>query len=439
MSGEKKSRDVVARSFGSFHSSNIETQLKAAETDEYVPPDFPVYLPNFAEYRKCEPEFGKPMKKKHFLLDDSLVFLNHGAFGAALKDGLEVAQDVQRYVEAQPVRFIDRELFPQIVHTQKRLAKYIGCKPSDFAMTENATLGTNSVLNSLELDEESVIYHLSTVYGAVKKSMDKVCQRTGAKMQMETLRFPLESKEDILDLVKTTLKPNTALALFSHIPSNTPFIMPVKELVQICHERNVPVLIDGAHALGTVILDLTDIDADYYILNTHKWFCSPKGCAALYVKPEHQAKIGALSVSHGYKSGFHSEHTFPGLRDYSPILGLQCCINFFNAIGPEVIITRNHSLLVDAVQLLTTAWKSSTLAPLDMHSSMCCVALPSRFYKSHEVKYEDAELVQNRLFHEHKIEVPVKCVQGVLYVRISVHIHNELSDYQRLSDAVLAL
>lgn len=70
---------------------------------------------------------------------------------------------------------------------------------------------------------------------------------------------------------------------------------------------------------------------------------------------------------------------------------------------------------------------------------MCCVALPSRFYEGLNVKYEDAEKIQNRLFHEYRIEVPVKAVQGVLYIRISVHIYNELSDYKTLADAVISL
>lgn len=127
-------------------------------------------------------------------------------------------------------------------------------------MTENTTVGTNSVLNSLKLTKGSVIYHLNTVYGehiftlkvctrivvkssillcagAVRKSMHQVCQKTGAVTQEESLQFPLESDEAVVELVERTLKPNTSLALFSHIPSNMPFIMPVKKLVKICHDR----------------------------------------------------------------------------------------------------------------------------------------------------------------------------------------------------------
>jgi len=54
------------------------------------------------------------------------TFLNHGAFGAVLKEALLTSQRVQNYAESQPVRFIDRELFPQIVMVHARLADFIG-------------------------------------------------------------------------------------------------------------------------------------------------------------------------------------------------------------------------------------------------------------------------------------------------------------------------
>ena len=73
--------------------------------------------------------------------------------------------------------------------------------------------------------------------GAVKKSLRHICAQTNAKVQDETIQFPLQSEDDILTLVQSTLKPGTTLALFDHIPSNMAFVMPVKKLVQICHDK----------------------------------------------------------------------------------------------------------------------------------------------------------------------------------------------------------
>ena len=76
--------------------------------------------------------------------------------------------------------------------------------------------------------------------------------------------------------------------------------------------RNVKVLIDGAHALGQLDLDLATFDPDYYTSNAHKWLCAPKGCAFLYVKEKHQASTKSLIVSHGADSGFSSQFIWTG-------------------------------------------------------------------------------------------------------------------------------
>lgn len=98
---------------------------------------------------------------------------------------------------------------------------------------------------------------------------------SGVILKETTITFPA-TKEEILKTIKDTLEAGTRLALFGHIPSNYPVIMPVEEMVKLCHSKGVPVLIDGAHALGTLPLDLSVLKADYYVANAHKWLACPK-------------------------------------------------------------------------------------------------------------------------------------------------------------------
>jgi selenocysteine lyase/cysteine desulfurase len=97
----------------------------------------------------------------------------------------------------------------------------------------------------------------------------------GIEIKEVPVTFPF-TKEEILNTITKTLDSDTKLAVFDHIPSVHPVILPVKEIIEICHQKGVQVLIDGAHALGAIPLDLRSLNADYYVVNCHKWLCNPK-------------------------------------------------------------------------------------------------------------------------------------------------------------------
>lgn len=93
--------------------------------ENYTPPELPVTLPTFPNI--ANEQFGHNFRKAHFFLEP-MVFLNHGAFGAALKEGLQSATVWREYCEQQPLRFMDREALPQLAHVIRRMAAFV-CKP----------------------------------------------------------------------------------------------------------------------------------------------------------------------------------------------------------------------------------------------------------------------------------------------------------------------
>ncbi|XP_078699429.1 uncharacterized protein LOC144926473 isoform X2 [Branchiostoma floridae x Branchiostoma belcheri] len=367
---KKMAKSGGRRDFGSFQSSNVQELIHQPE-DQYEPPPLPFDLPSFEDYKdpeKC-PKFGKEMRKKHFLLEEDCTFLNHGAFGAALKDALDVSMKWQVQVERQPLRFFDRQVLPHLVWVSRRAAQFVGADPRDIALVTNASTGTNAVIKSQKLGPGDVIYCLSVTYGAVKKLLSHLRDETGVTIQEEVVKFPLEGPEQIVSLVRDTLRPGTRLAVFDHIPSNTPFINPLKELIDICHDRGVPVLVDGAHALGALPINLRSLNPDYYVTNAHKWFCCPKGVALLYVRRDLQETTRPLVVSHGHGAGFNAEFAFPGMKDYSSKLSLHTVLDFWQCVGPERVQTYLHDLVTQAAELLMEKWHTGLLAPLNMFAN----------------------------------------------------------------------
>lgn len=120
---------MIERSIRPRHSQKLYNQGHTHVPlfqDEYIPPPLPFTVANFTEYTSSSFQFGTQARRKHFLLEDTCTFLNHGAFGASLKDGLDTVGQFQRYVEQQPLRFFDREMLPQMVYITRRMAKFVG-------------------------------------------------------------------------------------------------------------------------------------------------------------------------------------------------------------------------------------------------------------------------------------------------------------------------
>ena len=152
--------------------------------DKYEPPDFPFNLPVFEK----QLQFGHRMKRAHFYVEEKWAFLNHGAFGSVLKEALEAAQKWQCYTEKQPLRFLDRELLPHLVHVTRRVAKFVGADRRDVVLVPNATTGTNAVVRSLKLLPGDKIYCLNLCYYAVLRLLEHVCKESG-----RFTRLPLPS------------------------------------------------------------------------------------------------------------------------------------------------------------------------------------------------------------------------------------------------------
>lgn len=67
--------------------------------------------------------------------------------------------------------------------------------------------------------------------------------------------------------------------------------------------RGIQLLVDGAHSIGQVPLDLAALGPDYLVTNVHKWMFGPKGSALLYVNKKHSKNVHPLVISHGYGMG----------------------------------------------------------------------------------------------------------------------------------------
>src|SRR5437868_3248109 len=226
-----------------------------------------------------------------WMLEPGVDFLNHGSFGAVPRVVFEAQTEWRRHIEAAPVEIIARRRLELIDAAKRVVGRWLGMRPDDFGLVTNATEGVNAVLHSLRFGPGDELLTTTHVYNAVRQAMRFTCARCGASYRELDVPLPLRSAEQIADAVVSGLSDRTRLLVIDHITSPTALVFPVEQITRACARRGVDVLIDGAHAPGTIPLNVQRIGAAYYAGNLHKWACAPRGAAFLWARPDRQPPI----------------------------------------------------------------------------------------------------------------------------------------------------
>ena len=389
----------------------------------------------------------EPVWAKQWSLDPGVIFLNHGSFGACPTEVLRHQAALRAEMEAEPVRFLSRELDERLDAARQALAAFVGADPDDLAFVTNATSGVNTVLRSLVFSPGDELVTTDHAYNACKNALDFVAGQAGARLVVVKVPFPVTSAAAFPEAVLAAITPRTRLALLDHITSPTALVLPIERLITELSARGVDVIVDGAHAPGMVPLDLETLGATYYSGNCHKWLCAPKGAAFLWVRRDRQKDVRPLTISHGAnavrpgRSRFRLEFDWTGTDDPTAWLTVARALDYLGSLVPggwPALMARNRGLALEARRLLCAAAGSALPCPDEMVGSIASICLPDG--QVTEARWRRLDPLQARLFEEWKIEVPVMSWPAAPHrlLRISAQLYNGPQHYARLAEALSA-
>ena len=360
--------------------------------------------------------------KTHFLLNPDITYLNHGSFGACPREVFENYQYWQKKLEEEPVQFITKTGVEALRTSKQAFASYINCEADDFFFSPNPTVAINTVIHSLDLNAGDEILSTNLEYGAMDRTWNFYCKKTGARYIRQSIPLPIQNKEQFLEAFWKGYTSKTKIIFISQITSATALILPVKDIIVKAKELGLITIIDGAHVPGHIDLDLEDMDPDYYTGAVHKWFLAPKGCSFLYVKKALQNKLDPLIVSWGYESASpgHSQfldyHEYNGTRDFSAYLTIPSLIEFRQKNDWEEQIKRCKEQIIRWYPEFCKLMNTIPICPLtdEFLGQMC--SIPVRTANPFELK--------ETLYGKYKIEIPVMQLEDRFFVRISIQPYN---------------
>jgi isopenicillin-N epimerase len=365
--------------------------------------------------------------REEFLLDPSVTFLNHGSFGATPRAVFERYQEWQLELERQPVLFLARRLDALLAEARVALGAYVGADPDDLVFVPNAGAAVNVAAWPLGLQQGDEVLSTDLEYGALDLTWEHVCGDFGARYVRTPIPLPVASAEEIVETVWAKVGPRTRALFISHHTSSTALTLPVGELCRRAREAGIRTIVDGAHVPGHLPLNLSELNADYYAGNCHKWLCAPKGAGFLYVRRELQRDVHPLQISWGYEGddpSFVSRHEKQGTRDPSAYLTVPAAIAWQREQDWDSVRQRCHGLA-------RRAHNELGLEPLvpdskEFFRQMVSLRLPA----------EAPTDLQERLHDEHRIEIPVFERGADRLIRASFQGYNDAGDLERLKTAL---
>ena len=379
-------------------------------------------------------------------LDPDVVYLNHGAFGACPREVLVLQSRLHRKLERQPVRFMARELEPALDLARAELASFVGAQAEDLVFVQNATTGINAVLRSQRLHAGDELLTTDHVYSSTRNTLGYVAARSGAKLVTANVPFPLDSPDRAVDAILARVTPRTRLAVLDHVTSSTGLVLPLERVVSALHERDVEVLVDGAHAAGMIPLDIAALGADYYAGNCHKWLCAPKGVGFLVVRPERQIGVRPTVISHGAtstrtdRSRFQLEFGWVGTSDPTAALCVPAALRFMGGLFPggwPELMRRNRQLALEGRAIVARTLDVLPPCPESMIGALAALPLPDGPREPVGAALQPDPL-QQRLLDRFKIEVPVFTWPAAprRVLRISAQAYNDPAQYALLAQAL---
>ncbi len=207
---------------------------------------------------------------------------------------------------------------------------------------QNVKKGDNIIVSGMEHHSDIVPWQM-------------ICQEKGAELRV----IPLNDEgEQIFEELPNLIDDNTKIIATNYISNVLGTINPVRDIIKLAHEKNIPVLIDGAQATPHLKIDVQELDCDFLTVSGHKMY-GPTGIGCLYGKRE---LLDSMPPFHGggemIKTVSFEETTYnvlpfkyeAGTPNIAGAIGLAAAINFMNRIGVENIAKHEDELLKYATE-----------------------------------------------------------------------------------------
>lgn len=267
---------------------------------------------------------------------DAIVNLEHGYFGAMAAPVQAAFEQAVRYTNEQLSPFVRGEFTRTHVDIlRQRVAALIQAQPHEILLTRSGTESMQLLIAQYHgLAPGDTVLWSNLDYPAMRTAMRWLAQRRGVTSTQVTLRLPISDDEIVAryaQAMRQAVKPK--LLLLSQVTPANGQQLPVQEIMALARAHGIDVLLDSAHALGQIDVDVQAMGVDFAGFNLHKWLGAPAGLGVVYIRASQLHKIEPHLGDDDYPLDDIRGRLHMGMPPIGAILAAPAALDFHARLG----------------------------------------------------------------------------------------------------------
>ena len=309
-----------------------------------------------------------------------------------------------------------------------RVAQLVNCSEKELAITRNTTESLDMIIGGFPWEKGDEAIFAVQDYGAMQLHFEQMQKRYGMVCKKVSLPNHPKSDDEIVTLYESQMTPKTKLLMVCHMVNVTGQILPIRKICDMAHAHGVEVMVDGAHCVGHIKVDLAALDCDYYGSSLHKWVSTPLGVGMLYVSEKHIPKIWPLLAEHeDDKTKIHRlNHT--GTHPVHTDLTISDSVDYLELIGMERKEERLRQLQRYWSNQLRAVDNVVVNTPVEPHRSCAIANVGLQNMKPHDLA--------KTLLEEFDVWTVAIDFENVHGCRITPNVYTTFEELDRFVDAI---
>lgn len=268
-----------------------------------------------------------------FKLTPDYINLENGYYCFQPQEVLEAFIQNVRAVNVEASHYMRTRQYDDKLRVRTKLAAMAGCSPDELIITRNTTESLDTVIAGFDWKPGDEAVMANQDYGAMLDMFKLQAKRRGMKNVLVDIPMDPKSDDEVVQVYARALTPATKLLMIPHMVNITGHVMPVRAIVDMAHARNVPVMVDGAHAFAHLEYKIPDLHCDYYGASLHKWLATPLGAGILYVKKDRIPSLWPVFADLGVSDDDIRKLNHTGTHPVHTDITIENSIAFHEAIG----------------------------------------------------------------------------------------------------------